>query len=323
MNIIVETSLLVFRKAWIKIAKLDHNIFKQNQFVGEDAGDLLYKRLMDDQPLMVCRFGSTELGCLHRFLNKQERLPWYRKISHYLFNRDLTYPFWWDRVIQNDMAINSGFFPSTPENLNLFCEKMLIDIKQIDILGSWLTIEENVQPFFPESIEYVGLRDLESYYHTRPWTSALRQKKVLVIHPFEDTIKMQYAKRGKLFLNQDVLPDFDLITLKAVQTISNNKAEFSNWFEANDHMCDQIKAIDFDIAIIGCGAYGLSLAAFVKSIGKKAIHMGGATQLLFGIKGNRWDKWTFYQNLYNENWTRVNTIDMPTKKDEGEVTCYL
>ena len=46
--------------------------------------------------------------------------------------------------------------------------------------------------------------------------------------------------------------------------------------------------IDFDTAIIGCGAYGFPLAAKLKAAGKQAFHMGGATQLLFGIKGSRW-----------------------------------
>lgn len=43
--------------------------------------------------------------------------------------------------------------------------------------------------------------------------------------------------------------------------------------------------IDYDICLIGCGAYGFPLAAHAKRKGKKAVHLGGALQLLFGIKG--------------------------------------
>lgn len=43
--------------------------------------------------------------------------------------------------------------------------------------------------------------------------------KVLVIHPFEDTIKSQYQKREKLFPGTDILPEFELKTLKAVREI--------------------------------------------------------------------------------------------------------
>lgn len=65
------------------------------------------------------------------------------------------------------------------------------------------------------------------------------------------------------------------------------------------------------IAIIGCGAYGLPLAAYVKSLGKKAVHLGGATQILFGIKGRRYDKQPFYQSLYNEYFVRPKSEERP------------
>lgn len=49
-------------------------------------------------------------------------------------------------------------------------------------------------------------------------------------------------------------------------------------------MKDEIDKRDYDIALIGCGAYGFPLAAHIKRSGKKAVHLGGALQLLFGIK---------------------------------------
>lgn len=48
-------------------------------------------------------------------------------------------------------------------------------------------------------------------------------------------------------------------------------------------------AVDYDIVLLGCGAYGFPLAAYAKRRGKQAIHMGGSLQLLFGIKGKRWE----------------------------------
>jgi hypothetical protein len=39
-----------------------------------------------------------------------------------------------------------------------------------------------------------------------------------------------------------------------------------------------IDCLEFDVALIGAGAYGLPLAACVKRLGKKAIHMGGVTK---------------------------------------------
>ena len=61
------------------------------------------------------------------------------------------------------------------------------------------------------------------------------------------------------------MPEFELKTLKAVQTIAGEKDErFSTWFEALEYMFEETMKIDFDIAIIGCGAYGMPLAAKLK-----------------------------------------------------------
>ncbi len=87
-------------------------------------------------------------------------------------------------------------------------------------------------------------------------------------------------------------------------------------------MKERIRCIDFDIAIIGAGAYGLPLASFIKNMGKKAIHLGGATQLLFGIKGKRWDNLPYFRKLYNENWVRPLPDEIPDNFQAVESGCY-
>ena len=86
----------------------------------------------------------------------------------------------------------------------------------------------------------------------------------------------QYEKREKLFKNPEVLPEFDLLTYKPVQGIgrAKNKLKYKTWFEALAKMKEDIKNIDFDVALIGAGAYGIFLAQFVKSLGRQAIHGG-------------------------------------------------
>ena len=85
------------------------------------------------------------------------------------------------------------------------------------------------------------------------------------------------------------------------------------WFDALNRMTDDISKLDFDIAIIGAGAYGMSIGAYVKrELGKKALHLGGITQLLFGIKGRRWDARPKYTNgLYNDAWSRPLDAERP------------
>ena len=81
---------------------------------------------------------------------------------------------------------------------------------------------------------------------------------------------------------------------------------------------EEIDKIDFDIAILGCGAYGFPLAAFIKNKGKKAIHIGGATQLIFGIKGKRWEGASFI----NKYWISPRKEDRPKGFEKVEGGCY-
>lgn len=75
-------------------------------------------------------------------------------------------------------------------------------------------------------------------------------------------------KKKISFSNSDVLPDFELITLKAIQSLGGTK-QFTDWFEALNWMQQKMDKIDYDICLIGCGAYGFPLAAHAKRMGKK------------------------------------------------------
>ena len=145
-----------------------------------------------------------------------------------------------------------------------------------------------------------------------------------MIHPFAETIKKQYEKREALFENPEILPELKVLnTVKAVQTIAGCQDDrFATWFEALEWMYEEAMKTDFDVAIIGCGAYGFPLAARIKAAGRQAIHMGGATQLLFGIKGHRWDEYPLISRLYKESWVRPDEKEKPMQAEKVEEGCY-
>lgn len=171
-----------------------------------------------------------------------------------------------------------------------------------------------------EPIQRIPLIDLEPYRHKFPWTQVLEGKKVLVIHPFEASISQQYAKRKRLFQNRNTLPKFELTIMKAVQSLGGC-SEFKTWFDALESMKAGIDASDFDIALIGAGAYGLPLGAHVKSIGKKAVHLGGALQTLFGIYGKR-HLTKGDTSLINDYWIRPLDCDRIENYKTVEDGCY-
>ncbi len=280
------------------------------------ASDLIATKIAGSEPCMICRFGNVELDATVRYLKLAARRGstlggFVNSIESLLWSGDL----------KKRMSNNAGFFPASDEYLDLFGQRMLQDIGNIDVLGSWIDREVNIISFL-KSASIVFLHDLEPYFHAHPWSRELAGKTVLVIHPFEESIQSQYQKYQKLFQDPRVLPGFTLKTLKSVQSIAGNHSGFETWFEALDWMCAKIRSTDFDVAIIGAGAYGLPLASYIKKIGKKSIHLGGATQILFGIKGGRWDGIPFYQNLYNEHWTRPLPSEIPANYKSVEGGCY-
>ena len=50
--------------------------------------------------------------------------------------------------------------------------------------------------------------------------------------------------------------------------------------------------------------------------------MSGATQLLFGIKGRRWDTHPQISKLYNPAWVRPAPAEQPTNKQAVEGGSY-
>ena len=108
-------------------------------------------------------------------------------------------------------------------------------------------------------------------------------------------------------------------------SIAGEKTEFKTWFDALDFMKKQMDQTDYDIALIGCGAYGMHLAAHAKRMGKKSFHLGGTLQLLFGIIGKRWeiDRSIYqYKQFFNEHWTRPMNEEKPENSHLIEDGCY-
>ena len=143
-------------------------------------------------------------------------------------------------------------------------------------------------------------------------------KRVLVVHPFKTTIERQYARRAELFPGTDILPQFaDLRIVQAVQGLAGADTGYASWFDALVAMEQQMDAAPYDVAIIGAGAYGLPLAAHARDTGHAAIQMSGALQLLFGIRGKRWDDHPIISKLYNDAWVRPEETLAHKEKVEG------
>lgn len=294
-----------------KLGKIDwvKHTYKGKQLLDNDEfNKQVYNWIIEGEPKCICRFGSNEAYTTAEAIGVMLGLKKHiREKCLISINR------------------NAGVFPYGEDTAYKFGIYMAEFAGKIDLLGCWRTIMQDylINEICDKDMRITRLMNLEPYYSDSPWSAALEGKKVLVIHPFKNTIEKQYAKRNLIFENKNVLPEFELTVLKAVQTMGYEQdARFNDWFEAIDYMFNEAMKINFDVAIIGCGAYGLPLAARIKEAGKIAIHLGGATQLLFGIKGKRWDGVGFGDKYYNEYWVRPEESEKPQNAVLIENGCY-
>ena len=71
----------------------------------------------------------------------------------------------------------------------------------------------------------------------------------------------------------------------------------------------------------------LASVKYAKRMGKKGFHLGGSLQLLFGIRGKRWDNPDYnpdynFAELINEHWVKPGTAERPANADKVEGACY-
>lgn len=275
--------------------------YKSKFLTSNNTNLYISELLKSKKPFVISRLGTTELGILKSY------------------EKDKSY----EAKQRETIKRYSGFFPIDNENLDKFCKLYEEIIPSMDLVGiSLIPFEDYMLNRFAPNAKLTKLRNLEPYFYQDPWSQYLKNKKVLVIHPFASSINIQFEKRRQLFKNLKVLPDFQLTTYRAAQTLGGGNGEFSSWFEALDKMQKDVSKIDFDIAIIGAGVYGLPLAHYVKSIGKSAIHLGGATQMLFGVYGRRWEIHPDFQDIINEHWIKPALDEKPKNSANVENACY-
>lgn len=267
---------------------------KQPFWDTDTANRKVAEMIAEGSPFMMGRFGSVELFNM--------RVDEFHQSSKT------------DKACEQ-LSTCAGFFPQDISLLPRFNTVMKDACREVDVLGVWQQPCEDyyIKKYCTSLKATARLISIEPWRSKFPWSSALEGKKVLVIHPFEESIQNHFANRDKLFPGTSILPPFTLKTLKAVQTAGDaTDSRFATWFDALNWMCHECEKIDFDIALIGCGAYGFPLAAHIKKMGKQAVHLGGCLQILFGIKGRRWDEMEpDIVAMYNDYWDYPLAHEIP------------
>lgn len=289
------------RRLWERVKYLGSEI------LSEEKGNALIADSIH-KPSAIGKIGSSELAVLR----------------HYLRNVDAgglsDFPGW---QVKNLYRI-AGVYPPEPAIVSRFCQTFAEALTHLDILAVWFNFGERAaRERFASGATLTGFYALEPYCHDHPWSQSLAGKRVLVVSPFSETIQAQYRRRNEIWRGKPtVLPDFQLLTLRPPLSAFLARPAYPDWFAALDAMREQMTSMRFDVAIVGAGAWSLPLVAHGKKLGACAIHLGGATQILFGICGRRWDKMQHSSRLYNDAWTRPASSETPPEVGKIEGGCY-
>lgn len=274
-----------------------------------DGNEYLRNAIALGSPFMFGRIGNCELGICNQVLYKKSGFC--QSIDMQAISR----------------SSNCGFFANKEQDVYTFYDEMMESLEESDMVGLFfpggLPEDYYIHRYCKQNVVLTHGNIMDFWRHEKPFTSELKGKKVLVISPFAELIESQYERRERLFDNPYVLPEFNLRTVKAIQSIMGNRDPRANsWYDGIEFMYSEAMKRDFDVALLGCGSYGTPLAKRLKESGKVSIYMGGVLQMLFGIRGKRWDDIPEAKSLYNEFWVSPDGKFKPRSADECEDGCY-
>ena len=226
--------------------------------------------------------------------------------------------------VRSEIFVNAGVFPRESAYLDMFAATYVDALAAMDVLAAWNGSAEvrAVDEYSPDAL-LVHLRAFDPYYFELPWSSALAGKRVAVITPFAETFAAQYDRRHLLWPNRpEILPAFEPRFIRSFPSPALVPPIHASWHDNLSATIGELDSRDYDVLLVGAGAYSLPLCAHAKASGKKSVHMGGALQVLFGVKGARYDRHPIIASYYNEHWVRPAPSETPKNVQLVENGCY-
>jgi hypothetical protein len=215
---------------------------------------------------------------------------------------------------------------------------MLESIRLCDVLvaGWYEPLKQQEERFLNQTntlAPRIPLRSLEPYYVAPElrWTHLLAGQRVAVISSFAQTIQEQTDQRELIWplQTESLLPgNVEWIPIQTgyapilAQGVAGWPADIGSWDVAVQWMVKEVLKSKASIALIGCGALGMVVGAELKKHGIIAIVLGGATQVLFGIKGMRWLNHSVISTFWNEAWVWPKPSETPRGASLIEGACY-
>ena len=227
---------------------------------------------------------------------------------------------------------NAGIYYKNEADIKRYNTYYSNALKNSDALATWNDNVLKEQSYFIEKYKLPKLhyQVIEPFYQIEkniiPFTHYLNDKKILIISPFIDSFIEQMDKQFKLYKNTNIfLPKQKFVYYKSLNTSAGNRIKgHSNWMHTYLQMIKEIKELDFDVALVSCGGYGLPICNYIKEhMNKSSIYVGGGLQLFFGVIGNRWlsdPDWR--QRIFESPSEFMRPKEIQENSEKVENSCY-
>lgn len=269
-------------------------------------------------PFFIGRFGTIELETSYTWVN----------------GGGGTYP----RHIIEQIQRNAGVFPGSWPSISMWAEEYVMSLRSLNTVATgWFKplerAEENIlRTFAPKAVRH-PLRSLEPYYVPSElrWTQHLAGRKVAVVSSFTKTIEAQLSKLDDIWTGDraGLIPtdvDWKFVQTGYAPLLALGKAGWptgvNTWQDAVDSVVARVLESGAEIALVGCGGLGLIIGSRLRQKGVSAIILGGAIQVLFGIKGKRWAQHVIISTFWNEHWVWPAAEEVPKGAELVEGGCY-
>jgi hypothetical protein len=208
-----------------------------------------------------------------------------------------------------------------------------------DLLGVWDSsmymqcklYYDYIDKAYPK-LKKICAHAIEPYYYLDhpdyKFNTIFENKKVLIITSHKETTLNQLSKGAvKNVFNKPIFHETTSFYIYKPPQQNGESHDNNSWSFHFDTMKNDInkikKEFDFDIALVGCGGFGMIISDYIhKDLKSSVIYVGGALQLFFGIMGSRWSASPDIKKLQNTNWTNVLDSDKPKNIKLCENGCY-
>jgi len=275
----------------------------RNEIISDPSvgNNLIREAIASGRPMAIGRIGALEAQAALCYLARVEYPP----------------------ILCQQLKLNVGIYPADRHDLDLFCRSYLDAVDEFNVLAACGDRSEiGILRRAARQPTLVRPTAFDVWLYQRPWSEALAGRRVLVVHPFSASIEAQYARRQKIWSNPRILPEFRLRTVRMPLSPGLVSPEHPNWQSRFAALIEQVDAEPYEVMLVGAGGLSLLLAKHAKATGHVAFHLGGQTQILFGIMGRRWDRDPVLLPHRNEYWTRPRGEESPPTVSKVEQGAY-